>query len=165
MRSDENNVNTNLIMDAIRLLILITKFEYRKSFKLSIDKVMLYDFIMKFPTTLEDDNGKENKEVDFREYYSYYHWKPNQGEYIKTLNYLISKNLVSRKIEDGKFYYLATNEGKGFIASLNSNHKKRLDRIATYIKSNISKLTDKKVEDKILEKINIVNRFKGDRYD
>lgn len=159
-------VISNLIMDSLRLLILISKFEYRKTFKLTLDKIILYDYFMKFPNTMLNDNEYVTiSETDFYEYYSYYHWKPNQNEYLEILNYLMSKGLIDRQIEGNKFFYLSTNDGNDLVNSIQSYYKIKLDKIATFVKSNISKLSESQTENLILEKININKRYnKGDMY-
>ncbi|QEK12337.1 hypothetical protein FQB35_08080 [Crassaminicella thermophila] len=162
MERDNRTIVSNLVMDSIRVLIVISKFKYRKTFKLTIDKIMLYDFIMKFPNTILENNNIETlQDIDFFEYYSYYHWKPNQSEYLKILNYLISKRLIVRRLEENKFFYLSTSEGKDLINLLESSYKHKLDKVATIIKEEISKLSDTTIENKIMEKVSIQNRFRG----
>jgi len=162
MNNDRNKELSNLIMDSMRLLILISKFEYRKTFKLTLDKIMLYDFYMKFPDIMLT-NKEEREYIDssFEDVYSYYHWKPNQDQYISTINYLISKKLIIRNIEDSKFCYLITDLGEEFISGLTSKYKIKLDSAAKDIRQMISKLSDDAVEKDILEKINLVKNIKG----
>jgi hypothetical protein len=162
MIEDRNKVLSDLVIDSVRLLILISKFDYKKTFKLTLDKIMLYDFYLKFPNTMFKDNKDvEIGNIDFFEYYSYYHWKPRDDQYVMALNYLISKQLILRKIENNKFYYLVSELGIEFVSDLTSEYKLKLDKIATIVKQKISKLSDEAVENQILEKIKFGKRYEG----
>ncbi|WP_411683137.1 ABC-three component system middle component 2 [Clostridium thailandense] len=163
MDNQNNFFISNIVMDSIRILILISKFEVKKTFKLTIDKIMLYDYYMKFPNTMIDTSSLNvNVKYDFYEYYSFYHWKPIIGEYNKILKYLISKGFIEHNVDKKVSYYIITDRGLEFLGNLNSIYKQSLEILSDFIKSNISKKSDSEVENEILTKISIINRFKGE---
>ncbi|MGE6575789.1 ABC-three component system middle component 2 [Paenibacillus xylanexedens] len=134
-----------------RILILLSKFGSQKTIKISLDKIMLLDFYMKYPNVMiEDENLKQN--LSFYDYYSYYHWKPNREEYHVFLRLLTAKKLVSRNIIKSEFIYQITSDGTDVIESLNSSYYKKLDNVANYIKKNIARLSDTKIEEDIILK-------------
>lgn len=163
LEHQNNKFISSIVMDSIRLLILIAKFEDKKSFRLNIDRIMLYDYYMKFPNTMIDSNNlKINIKYNFSEYYSFYHWKPDYNKYTKILRYLISKGLVKREFKSKEYCYSSTELGIEFIKQLNSSYKQVLESVADFIKKSLSKKKDNEVEQEILNRTNIVNRFKGD---
>lgn len=154
---------SDIVMNSIRILILINKFEGKQSSKLNIDRIMLYDYYMKFPNTMiGSDNLKIYIRYNFHEYYSFYHWKPDYSNYNKVLRYLISKGLIEREFRNKEFYYLINEKGVEFIKHLNSNYKQTLDVIAEFIKNNVAKKKDNEIEREILNRTNITNRFRGE---
>lgn len=151
-------------MDSIRILILISKFEVKKTFKLTVDKIMLYDYYMKFPNTMIDTNSLNvDMKYDFYEYYSFYHWKPIMGEYNKILKYLISKGFIERNFDKKVSHYVITNRGNEFLGSLSSIYKESLEVLSDFVKNNISKKSDREVENDILMKTSIISRFEGEK--
>lgn len=164
LEAQDNNFIINIVMDSIRVLILIAKFEEKKSFKLNLDRIMLYDYYMKFPNTMiESKNFKVSIKYNFYEYYSFYHWKPDYNNYTKILKHLMSKGLIEREFKNREFYYCSTELGFEFIKQLNSGYKQVLDSVAEFIKDSVSKKKDNEVEQEILCRTNIINRFKGER--
>ncbi|GCD11311.1 ABC-three component system middle component 2 [Clostridium tagluense] len=162
MENQNSTFVSNIVLDSIRILILISKFEAKKTFKMTIDKIMLYDYYMKFPNTMIDKNTMEiNIDCNFYEFYSFYHWKPNIIDYNKVMRYLVAKELVKRAV-DKQFYYTATNKGYKFLNELNSEYKNSLNIIANIIKTNIAKMSDGEVEQEIQEKNNVFKRFEGE---
>ena len=159
---NKNSIIGNIVFDSIRILILISNVSAKKTFKITIDKIMLYDYYMKFPNTMIDKNCmKINIYYDFFEFYSFYHWKPNIIYYNKIIRYLEAKELV-RCDFDRKFYFVATDKGNELINKLNSEYKKSLYIIAKFINDNVSKMSDSKVELEILERNSVFKRFKGE---
>lgn len=156
MIEELNIVNSDLILNSTRILILLNKLESRKSIKMNINKIMLLDFYMKFPNTMisKDSGIKAN---DFNEYYSFYHWQPDRDQYYQFLRYLLSKRLIDRKIINNDFIYLITDRGKNVIQRLESSYSKQLDSISEYIQKEVAKLSDKKIEENIFkEAFNII---------
>jgi len=146
-----NLVNGDLILNSTRVLIIISKFETRKTFKMNINKIMLYDFYMKFPKTMIPNEVKGMKEYDFNEYYSFYHWQPDREQYHLFLRYLLSKKLIDKKILNNDFCYQINDRGKEVISRLEGDYSKQLEIIAEYIKKEVSKLSDLKIEENILK--------------
>jgi hypothetical protein len=145
---------SDLISNSLRLLILISKFEKRKSFRLNIEKIMLYDFYMKFPKTMINDEDLIGSFSEtFLESYSYFHWKPNRERYRQFLNFLLSKDIIAREIIQNDFCYRINQKGLSIISQLNTDYAKRLSKIGDYVYKNISKLSDENIEKDILSKI------------
>lgn len=136
--------NNDLLIDATRILILTSFFEKKG---LIIDKIMLYDFYMKFPSTMI-----EEKKESFYEYYSFFHWKPDRETYQKLLNYLLAKRLIDREIIDKKFHYKISVRGIELTEKLQSEYAIKLSVIGKYINNTISKRSDSQVELEIINK-------------
>ncbi|HHT7165332.1 TPA: ABC-three component system middle component 2 [Bacillus cereus] len=145
-----NLVNSDLILNSTRVLILVSKFESRKAFKLNANKIMLYDFYMKFPQTMIPKNFNISTEQDFNEFYSFFHSQPDREEYQLYIRYLISKKLVDRIIIGSDFCYRITEKGKEALIKLESRYSKELHKIANYIKQEVSKLSENNIEETIL---------------
>lgn len=146
---EEIDKGNKLIIEGLRILILISKFEYRKSFKLTIDKIMLYDYYMKFPKTMIE---KDSKEYSFYEYYAFYHWKPNYKQYIDTIRFLLSKGLIQHKEYITNNNCLITEIGLDLVNNLKNPYKQSLGEYAKFIRKSISNKSDKEVERIILDK-------------
>lgn len=131
----------------MRILILISAFLNKKSFILDLDKIMLYDFYLKFPNVMipESDFIKLT-DLDFDGYYSYYHWKPDRGHYQICLGYLVGKKLIIKTIKKNVFSYSVNHMGESIVNELNSKYASRLVKIADYISKKISSLSEAKVE-------------------
>lgn len=150
-------VNSDLILNTTRVLILISKFESKKSFKMNLNKIMLYDFYMKFPQTMLPNEIKMTRQRDYNEYYSYFHLQPNRDEYTLFLRYLVSKRLVDKIINGSDFCYRINKRGTKVLKSLKSEYFLELSSIAEFVKKEISKLSDSKIENKIIE-LSLKNR-------
>lgn len=150
MIKEINLVNSDIILNSTRILIMIAEFINKKSFKMNINKIMLFDFYMKFPKTMVD--SKDNYEYyDFNEFYSFYHWQPDREQYQIFIKYLLSKNLIEKKIIKNDFCYFITERGTEAVSMMNSNYSKELNKVAKYIKKELSNLSDKKIEENILK--------------
>ncbi len=150
MRDDISILNLDLILNSARLLILISEFHKKESFLLSYNRILLYDFYMKYPQTmLKDYTGLLEEKINFNEYYSSYHRMPNRKSYQTYLNYLTCKGFIIRKIEDKKFKYVTTELGNQIINNMNSTYASKLKKIATIIFNNIAKQSDKSIEEQI----------------
>ncbi|WP_427137323.1 ABC-three component system middle component 2 [Psychrobacillus psychrodurans] len=152
MNKDLDKVNSDLILNSTRLLILLSKYETKKSFKMNINKIMLLDFYMKFPKTMISNEVIIKKKYDFNEYYSFYHWQPDRDLYNFFLRYLLSKRLIEKKIIKNDFIYFITRKGIETILSLKSDYSNQLHIIANYVKKNVSILSDEKIEETIIKK-------------
>ena len=137
-----------LIIASLRVLILIAQFEYRKSYKLTIDKIMLYDYYMKFPKTMIE----QDKEYSFNEYYAFYHWKPDYREYMEIINFLLSRNLIDKDDYIKRGNCLITETGTWIVTNMQGEYKQLLEKISLYLRRNIASKPDKEVEKIILGK-------------
>ncbi|GAB6992136.1 ABC-three component system middle component 2 [Paenibacillus pini] len=144
-------INSELILHVNRILILLSYFGNQKSIKTSLDKIMLFDFYMKYPSVMIDDEDLVNN-FSYYDYYSYYHWKPNREEYHLYLRYLTAKRLISRIISGNEFIYQITQDGTDIIEGLNSSYSKSLKSVALHIKKHVSKLSDTKIENEIIKR-------------
>jgi hypothetical protein len=150
MIKELNLVNSDLILNSTRVLILISKFESRKSFKLNANKIMLYDFYMKFPQTMLPKEYKVSTGEDFNEFYSFFHSRPDREEYRLYIRYLLSKKLVDKLVIENDFCYRINNRGKEVILNMESNYSIELNKVADYIKKEVSKLSEAVIEETIL---------------
>ncbi|HFK1456668.1 TPA: ABC-three component system middle component 2 [Bacillus cereus] len=157
MIEELNLVNRDLILNSTRILILIAEFDSKKSFKMNLNRIMLYDFYMKFPRTMLPKEEIQEEQRDFNEFYSFFHWQPDRTEYNLYLRYLLSKNLIQRKIIDNDFSFRINELGKEVLEKMKSTYATELGSIAKYIKKELSKLSDTKVESMIIEKVGMVN--------
>ncbi|MCH5586349.1 hypothetical protein MK805_15505 [Shimazuella sp. AN120528] len=134
-------------LDAMRILILVSAFLNKKSFILDLDKIMLYDFYLKFPNVMipESEYIKVSN-LDFDGYYSYYHWKPDRGHYQICLGFLVGKKLIIKTIKRNVFSYSVSHRGESIVNELNSKYAMKLVRLADYISKKISLLSEAKVE-------------------
>lgn len=152
MIKDLNILHSDLILNSGRLLVLLSKFQKAKSYKMNMDKIMLLDFYMKFPTKMIEESNINNESSDFNDMYSYFHWKPDRDQYNLFLNYLTSKKLIKKEIIKRDFIYFISEDGLKLVSTLESNYYHQLDLTANYIKKHISNLSDEKIENTILEK-------------
>lgn len=144
-------VNSELILHVTRVLVLLSKFGNQKTIKTTLDKIMLFDFYMKYPKVMIDEfNTKDS--IDFYDFYSFYHWKPSRDDYQLYLRYLTAKGLVERIISNNDFIYQITKDGNEVIDSLGSNYSIILKEVADHIKKHVSKLSDSKIEQNIIER-------------
>ena len=147
---------SDLVFNTTRLLILLHSFKHKKMPCLAFDKIILYDYYVRFPKTmLEEELNNIKLYEDFYEYYSYYHWKPDRYSYQLFLKYLIGRNLIIRKIINGNFCYEINENGLELVDKLHSNYSERIKKVALYVSNQIAKLSDTKVEDKIFNMIRL----------
>lgn len=139
-------INENYILNSIRILILINEFKNKKSVLLDIDKIMLFDYYMKFPKSFETEITKQ----DFNDEYSYFHWQPNRDEYFKYINYLYSKGLIDKTLINNKYIYSINSLSEEILNSFNTNYYFKLKSVALEIKRKSSSITYKKLDQKIV---------------
>ncbi len=155
----------NIVMDSIRILLLISKFDKAKN-TLNIEKIMMYDYYLKYPNTMiGSDKLSIDTKYSFYEYYAFFHWKPNISEYNKTLSYLLAKGLISKELRSKEMCYIITEKGLEVINSLKSSYKNTLLEVLNYIKTNVTKMKDSDVEKEILHRTSIKIRFEGDKHE
>ncbi|MCQ6547291.1 hypothetical protein NPX94_29225, partial [Bacillus wiedmannii] len=93
---------------------------------------------------------KHKEEMDFNEYYSYYHWHPDRDEYYLFLKYLLGKELINKRNTGNEFCYEINSRGKNVISKLSTNYAKKLNQSADYIRKELSKKSNKQIEEAIL---------------
>lgn len=111
---------SDYINDAVRILVLLYAAKDRKSIKITENKIKLYDYYLKFPSTMLSDNFQIAQRWDFDEYYAFFHWKPNLVRYRQSLNYLQAKELIEKVPEDALTIYRITDLGVEALTSINS---------------------------------------------
>lgn len=159
MIKELNLLHSDLVLNSGRLLILLSKFHRAKSYKMNLDKIMILDFYMKFPTKMINQDKLDSEAYDFNDVYSYFHWKPDRDQYNLFLNYLISKRLITLEIVKKDFIYFISEDGLEMISNFQSIYYKKLNSTADYIKKNISNQSDEKLEAQIFEKsLNIIDK-------
>lgn len=146
-----SEINSEIILHVSRILVLLSFFSNQRTVKTTLDKIMLFDFYMKYPSIMIDDE-KLTQAFSFYDYYSYFHWKPDREEYQKYLRYLMAKRLISREISSNEFIYSITANGIQITAEMTSSYSQSLKTVAAYIKKNIAKLSDTKIETDIISK-------------
>jgi hypothetical protein len=132
----------------MRVLTLLYGFKDRKSFQMTFDKLILYDFYLKYPATMFGESEKM-KNYDFEELFSFYHSEPDRDNYHKMVRFLIAKNLVHKLISKGSYIYQITDLGKEIISGIESPYGSHLIEYSKQISKRISKLSDLKVKEAI----------------
>jgi hypothetical protein len=135
----------------MRVLTLLYGFKHKKSFFMTFDKIILYDFYLKYPVTMFGESEKI-KHYDFEELYSFYHSEPDRDSYHKILRFLIAKGLINKEISRGSYIYRITELGIGIVGEIESPYNNRLLEYSSLISKNVSKLSDIKVKEAIHDK-------------
>lgn len=135
----------------MRVLTLLFGFKDKKSFVMTFDKIILYDFYLKYPVTMFGESERV-KNYDFEELYSFYHSEPDRDSYYKTLRFLISKGLVVKEIVNGSYTYKITELGAKIVREIESPYNNRLIEYSSLISKTISKLSEIKVKEAIHNK-------------
>lgn len=154
---------TDYITDSVRLLIIFeTANRLKPTHRVTETRIKLYDYYLKFPHTMLDnaivhDETKDN----FDEYYAFFHWKPDVIRYRSNLNYLIAKGLISKQMKDQDLFFEICPQGIEALSKMKSGYKHRLAELAMIVFPVISKLSDKKIEEDIAKKTNILSRRMG----
>lgn len=123
-----------------RLLLLIEKLSFNKSGKLvlTLEKIVMLEFLVKYPSLLNRVLiflEKKVIELSSLEHESIEALYPNKKQLFdfkevkKILQILIGYDLVSAKIVDGEVYYYVTHEGIKYTQALNSKYFLRLKSI------------------------------------
>lgn len=69
---------SDYINDAVRILVLLYAVKDRKSIKITENKLKLYDYYLKFPSTMLSDNFQIAQRWDFDEYYAFLFKQPKR---------------------------------------------------------------------------------------
>ena len=144
---------SDYINDAIRVLIVLDFASNYSSIKLTERKIELYDFFLRFPKTMMVcDNQFDESHMSFEEYYSFFHWQPDIIRYRQVINYLIAKGFAVKKMDSNVVAYRITDQGKSVLEKLDNPYKIRLVQLMTNNAKQLSKLSDKRIEELIQEK-------------
>ena len=152
---------SDFMTDTVRLLFLIDSFKNKKSFMLTDNRIKLYDYYLKFPKTmLANKNLELYFDDSLDEYYSFFHWQPNVIRYRKSLNFLLSKGLITKAEVKGKANYSIAPQGETTVQSFNNDHAKRWSPILHYIVNSASKMSDSGIDREIRDASSVYNRIK-----
>lgn len=144
---------TDYINDIVRVLIVLYVSEKNESLHLTERKIELYDFFLRFPKTmaLSEEQGL-GTDINFEEYYSFFHWNPDIVRYRQATNYLISKGFAEKEIDESGVIYKITDLGKSVLEIINSTYKNQLLELMSNNLKQLITLSDKKIENMIQEK-------------
>lgn len=144
------------INDSIRILILLKNSKSRKSIKMNEYKIKLYDYYLKFPYTMMGTDAETYEfEENIDEYYSFFHWQPDLIKYRQALNYLMSKGFI---IKDNESNYKITEIGEEVFQKIDNDYFRRLNGFCSeFVIPKVSKLSDKKIDEDIRLKANIIS--------
>lgn len=153
---------TEHVNDSIRILILLNVARSRKSLSVTDRKIMLLDYYLRFPNTMLSDYCDLSADMQtLDEYYAFFHWQPDVIRYRKSLNYLIAKGFVEKRLERNQTIYSITDRGIEAIGKINTKYKTHLEKLTFAFFPVISKLSDSKIEDQIRAKSNVFVRNGG----
>lgn len=144
----ETDKRIEFLNSYMRVLTLLFGFRGKKSFQMTFDKLILYDFYLKYPLTMFGEKERE-QDYDFEELYSFYHSEPDRDSYHKILRFLISKRLICRTVSKGSFIYKITTLGEELVKSIESPYGFQLIKYSTQISKIVSKLSDFSVKEAI----------------
>lgn len=114
---------------------------------------------------VDNDLVRDETKANFDEYYAFFHWKPDVVRYRSNLNYLIAKRLIEKRLEGSDLFFTVCPQGVEALSKMKSGYKQRLAELAAKAFPEISKLSDKKIEEDIAKKTNILLRRTGGKTD
>lgn len=121
-------------------------------------KIMLLDYYLKFPNTMLCDlNNAPDELQTLDEYYAFFHWQPDIIRYRQSLNYLLAKGFVEKRLNNHAIFII-TDRGKEAINKINTAYKARMENLTFTFFPLVIKLSDSKIEGQILAKSNILLR-------
>jgi hypothetical protein len=144
----ETDKKIEFLNSYMRVLTLLFGFREKKSFQMTFDKLILYDFYLKYPITMFGEKEREQN-YDFEELYSYFHSEPDRDSYYKILRFLMAKRLICRNISKGSFIYQITILGEELVKSIESPYGFQLIKYSNQISNTVSKQSDIYVKDAI----------------
>ena len=148
----------DFVTDCVRILVLLNSVTMRKSIKLTESKIKLYDFYFKFPNTMIEETELSRSEKNFDEYYAFFHWKPDVIRYRTELDYLVSKGLAAVLVKGDDKIYEITDIGIEVLQRIESSYKDGLIKLGEVIVPILSKMSDTKIEQLIIEKNDMLQR-------
>jgi len=128
----------------IRVLKIIEIFKDKEKFLLTVRKIVMFDYYMRFPFMTDEDREKQN----FDDKYAFYFWQPNYSLYEAVLAVLLSKKLIACS----KGHYYIESKGIEALSNMDCEYMKTLSNTGRYILNTIIKMSYKKIEEDILIK-------------
>lgn len=132
----------------IRLSTFLTELGGNSKKKTSKNRIILYDFYLRYPKLIEKDQSSE----DYDTTYSYFKWKPNMMLYNSILADMISREII---INVDKNYYV-TEKGEKFVNEMENDYINEVRKTSQFVKRNICKLSEKSIKNNI--QTNLLNR-------
>ena len=78
---------SDYINDSVRILIILGAVKDKKASDMTEQRIMLYDYYLKFPLTMMDSfDGSLIELQTLDEYYSFFHWQPDIIRYRQSIN-------------------------------------------------------------------------------
>lgn len=153
---------TDFVNDSVRILILLNATKASNCLSMTDRKIMLFDYYLKFPNTMLSDVYQSLNELQtLDEYYAFFHWQPDIIRYRQSLNYLMAKGFIEKRLEKKHPFYQITDCGQEAVEKIKSSYKTRLEGIISDFLPLLSKLSDVRIEEQIRAKSNILLRNGG----
>lgn len=136
----ENDIDIRLV----RLLIIISRLSYssKKNAILSIEKIAVYDFLLRYPSILygitETNNYKQKFQLEEYEYNNEESNRHNRSVIYdfellhKLLQILLCYDYI-HIINSKDIFYIISDKGMSFLNSLDSEYIKRLKEISSIL--------------------------------
>lgn len=140
-----------LVISVMRVLSLLEAFKKSNTYPMTFDKIILFDFYMKFPQTMIRE-GNDVSNFDFEELYSFFHAHPDRDNYHRILNFTLSKGLITKEILQSSFVYKITDLGIEVVSEIKNPFSDRMKANALLIKKNISKMSETRIKEEINSK-------------
>lgn len=157
---------TDYINDAVRILILLNAAKSRKSLVMTERKIMLFDYYLKFPHTMLSDLTDMSCDLQtLDEYYAFFHWQPDVIRYRRSINYLIAKGFVEKRLDKNQTVLSITCLGENAVGQINTTYKNRMEKLTLTFLPIVAKRSDSKIEEQIRNKSNILLRNGGGNHE
>ncbi len=140
----ENVEYADFYLTLIRVLKIIEVFKDKEKYLLNIKKIVMFDYYMRFPFMTEEDMNRQN----FDDKYAFYFWKPDYSLYEAVMAVLVSKKLV----RDNEEKYYIEQDGIEVLSKMSCAYMDTLKVTGEYILNSVIKMSDKKIEEDIIEK-------------
>ncbi|WP_304509169.1 ABC-three component system middle component 2 [Anaerotignum sp.] len=128
----------------IRVLKIVEIFKAKEKFHLTGKKIVMFDFYMRFPFMTEEERKRQN----FDEKYAFYFMKPNYSLYDAVLSILVSKKMISYSTNT----YHIEQYGEKALKNMECEYMSSLSKAGEYILHNVIKMSDKKINEDIIDR-------------
>lgn len=153
---------TDYVNDAVRILILLNVAKSRTALTMTERRIMLFDYYLKFPHTMLNDLMDSSHDLQtLDEYYAFFHWQPDVIRYRQSINYLIAKGFVEKRLDRNQAILNITCRGEEAVGQVDTKYKSRMERLASAFFPVVAKLSNTKIEERIRNKTNILLRNRG----